>query len=421
MVSRGLPIPIMNILYVTATDSMGQQFNGYLLHHSLKRMGHESHMAVAWRDYDEPEIHALRKGLGKYVDASLNLLERGLSLYALLPVSTLKLYYSSYYRRADILHLQLIHPMSFFSLFNVPIMSSKIPTIWTMHDPWLMNGHCVHPLECDRWLIGCGNCPDLKNLFPIKKDTTAFSWKLKQWVMAHSRVSLVVASRWMLDRVKRSPILSHLPCHLIPLGVDTTLFRPLDKSKVRAGLGIPNNAHVVACRASKNYDYKGTIYIEQAMKRLNLNGATYIITFDNKGALGSLKDKYRIIELGWVEDQQVIAEAMSAADVFLMPSIAESFGMMALESMACGTPVIAFEGTSLPTVIDAPNSGLVVGHKDPVALANVIETVLANTVLRQRLSDNCLKLVQREYTLELYVKRHLELYQSLLSIQDSKI
>lgn len=406
----------MNVLYITVADLLGQQFNGMLLQQSLNRMGHTAHMAVAWRRSNESMVRCFRNGSAAFLDdVFMNPLERKLSLWALFPVATWKIYCSSYYRHADVFHLQLVHQRSFFSLFNVPIMSHRRPTVWTLHDPWLMGGHCVHPLDCGRWLTGCGQCPDLTNSFPIEKDTTAFQWKVKKWVMEKSRVSLVVASRWMRDRVRESPILSHLPCHLIPFGVDTSLFRPMNRPAVRLRLGIPAGAHVVACRVSGDYDYKGTIYVEQAMQRLGQAGDDIvIIAFGEKGILDSLRNRYRVIELGWVDDRQVIAEAMNAADIFLMPSLAESFGMMAIEAMACGTPVIAFDGTALPDVIDAPRCGLTVPYKDAAALANCVELVLGDPILRQRLSDNCLRLVQNEYRLETYVERHIELYESLL-------
>ncbi len=81
------------------------------------------------------------------------------------------------------------------------------------------------------------------------------------------------------------------------------------------------------------------------------------------------------MELGWIENTGTIAEALNAADLFLMPSIAEAFGLMAIESMACGTPVIVFEGTALPETINAPECGIAVPYKDSHALARAIDEV----------------------------------------------
>jgi hypothetical protein len=142
----------MNILYLTADDAAGQQFNGYLLHKALKELGHDSHMAVAQSSLNEPDIFEVANGPHRRINSLLVRIERALSLQSILPVSALTLYFSSYYRNADIVHLQLLHAVPFFSVLNVPLMSRQHRVVWTIHDPWLMSGHCIHSLDCDRWL-----------------------------------------------------------------------------------------------------------------------------------------------------------------------------------------------------------------------------------------------------------------------------
>jgi len=407
----------MNILYVTADDAAGQQFNGYLLHKTLKEIGHVSHMAVAQSSLNEPDIFEVASGSYRRINSLLVRIERALSLQSILPVSALTLYFSSYYRNADIVHLQLLHALPFFSLLNVPLMSRQHPVVWTIHDPWLMSGHCIHSLDCERWLTGCGDCPDLSFPLPLKRDTSAFNWKVKKWVTRHSTVSLIVASEWMYDRVQRSPVLSHLPCSLIPFGINTDVFRPLNQVECRSHFGIPGDANVIAFRWAPYFIVKGTNYIEKALDSLELDKPTYLLTFDAKYGLDSLKNKYHLVELGWVDDRNLMAAALNAADIFLMPSIGEAFGMIAVEAMACGTPVIVFEGTSLPSVIHAPHGGIAVPYKDHAALAGAIKLLLEDRILHQTLVENGLKIVQQEYTLDLYVRRHLELYEKLMAKQ----
>ncbi|MGO8822511.1 MAG: glycosyltransferase [Desulfomonilaceae bacterium] len=294
-------------------------------------------------------------------------------------------------------------------------MSRQHRLVWTLHDPWLTSGHCVHSLDCNKWLIGCKKCDQKDLWFPIKRNTTAFSWRLKHAVMHASKIDLVVASRWMLERVKRSPIVSHLPCHLIPFGVSGS-FRPQDKASCRAQIGIPVDATVLGFRARPVEDYhKGLVHVEKALAALRFKKPIYLITFEQTGWNRFPIDRYNLIELGWVDDQDLISVALNAMDVFLMPSTAEAFGMMAVESMACGTPVICFEGTSLPQVIHAPQGGIAVPYKNDTALAEAIQTLLDNDSLRESLSANGLKIVGEEYREDLYVKRHLELYESLLA------
>jgi glycosyltransferase involved in cell wall biosynthesis len=97
----------------------------------------------------------------------------------------------------------------------------------------------------------------------------------------------------------------------------------------------------------------------------------------------------------------------------LMPSIQEAFGLMAVESMACGTPVIAFEGTSLPEVIKAPSGGICVPAQDAVTLAQTIDSLMKNPALRAMLSKSARDLCEREYSYDLYLSRHASYYSEI--------
>jgi glycosyltransferase involved in cell wall biosynthesis len=406
----------MNVLQVTAWDNLGQQFNGYQIHNALLNLGEKSNIAANKVSNAQPNIYQLGNNLTRKLDQYLLKIEGKLSLYSILALSATTLYFSPYYQQADVIHLQLIHAESFFSLFNLPLMSRAKKIVWTLHDPWLLSGHCVHSLDCDRWLTGCGNCPDLTLSFPIKRDTTALMWKLKHWIMHHSQITLVVASQWMYKRVQQSPILSHLPCHIIPLGLDTKIFQPREKSKFRARFGIPLDAQVLSFRYKSGTDsFKGWQWLEQSLTSLEIDKPTYLISFDDKGGMEKLKNKYNVIELGWVQDQDLLCDALNATDIFLMPSIAESFGMMAVEAMACGTPVIVFEDTALQEVVQAPRAGIAVPYKNAKALTEAIANLLQDSDLRKQLSKSALELVRSEYDIRLYIDRHISLYENIIN------
>jgi glycosyltransferase involved in cell wall biosynthesis len=152
------------------------------------------------------------------------------------------------FRQADLVHLQLLHARSFFSLLQLPgIANGERPVVWTLHDPWITSGHCVHSLGCERWKTGCGKCPDLQVSLAIDRDATAFNWRLKRQMLARAEIHLVVASHWMRERVLASPILSHMPVSVIPFGLDRSVFYPRDKAASRAELGIPPDARSLPC------------------------------------------------------------------------------------------------------------------------------------------------------------------------------
>jgi len=403
----------MNILHLTSWDCYGIQFNGYLLSKTINKLGHTSRMLVAKQQFEDENIGSLGLPLHKFLDKFLIRLEQRLSLQRVLTLSFSTLFSHPWYKEADVIHIQLAHAVPFLNLLTIPRISREKPVVWTVHDPWLLTGHCIHPLGCDRWKIGCGQCPDLKIEFPIRNDRTAINWKIKKYIFDRSHVNLVVASNWLKDLVNRHPFLNRFPTHLIPFGIDTMVFKPIDKITARRQMGIPNNVYVVTCRWSPDNPFKGNSFIEEALLALSLDKPLWIITFDGDSSGSPLRKKYHMIDHGWEIDQNKVIRGIGAADIFLAPSIAESFGLMAVEAMACGTPVIVFEGTSLPSVVHAPYGGVSI-PQSASSLAHTIQELIQSPNKRDILIENGLNIVRREYQMESYVSKHLDLYREVI-------
>lgn len=408
----------MRVVYLGGYDAAGQRFNGIVLHRALLRLGHDSDYAVAERSLPDPRIHELGSERLRRWNQRANRLERALSRQSDLALLGLSFLRQPYYRQADVVHLQLLHARSFFSLRHLPAMAAGTrPVVWTLHDPWITAGHCVHSMGCERWRTGCGSCPDLELPLRIRRDRTAANWRFKKRVLGRAQLQLVVASRWMDRRAAESPIIGHLPRTIIPFGLDPGVFHAADKSVSRLGLGIPADARVAAVRWAPHYVLKGTRFAEEALLSLPPGTVTHVICFDTDGGpdLDALRVRYGVVTVNDHDHPAAVAAALNAADVFLMPSLAETFGMMAIEAMACGTPPIVFEGTSLPEVVDAPRGGVAVPREDAAALAAAVEAVLGDEARRRALVTHGLEMAAREYAESVYVARHLELYEELVA------
>lgn len=405
----------MRILQVTLRDLVGQRFSGYRLHRSLRERGHQSSMLVVEKRSDDPDVHGHSR-IGELIERGIYACERVTSLQGMLSPFAWSFPLRRCFRTSELVHWHLVHP-HYVGLLSMPWMARLRPTIWTLHDPWAVTGHCVHPLECQRWLTGCGRCPDLSRNFAVWFDTTALVWRTKRDVFRRSPLTLVVASRWMKQRVEASPLLRAFPCHVIPYCLELDHWSLLDREACRRRLGVPPGAKAIAFRmprGQRQHRTKGIPWLLEALQRMELRQPTHLIALEDKGQLEGLRGRYSINEPGWLNDDAGVAEALTAADVFVMPSNAEAFGLMALEAMACRTPVVVTDGTALVDTARVPEAGVAVPHGDAPALANAIERLLADDARREALGRRGREIVEAEHSTDDNVRRHLDLYQAVL-------
>ena len=372
-------------------------------------------MGVADLTVAEAGVFLVPTRVTRRIDTLLELVfEKRLGIQRIFSTSGLALLFRREFWTADVVHLQLVHGLPWFSLLQIPLLSRLKPLVWTWHDPWIFSGHCVYPLDCDLWKTGCARCPDLALTLPVPRDSSAVNWKLKRLAVRNSRGVIVVASAWMRRHVEESGLARGLDCRVIPLGVDTTVFRPRVAAESRRSLGIDADAHVVAFRDTGPQErFKNSGLIVEALRRYAPTRKTYILCFQTAASSPQLAGQYEVMDLGWISDAERAAIVYSASDLFLMPSRAEAFGMMAVEAMACGVPVIVADGTSLPEVVQAPHIGVSVPQDDAQALADAIGSLLADPAARRRRGEAGRELAVERYSFERYIDAHLRLYREV--------
>lgn len=313
------------------------------------------------------------------------------------------------FREADLAHYHIIHD-GFFSMAALPLLSRVKPAVWTWHDPWIMTGHCLYPMDCGRWQTGCGDCPDLQRPFSMEFDNTRNAFKMKQRIVRATPADIVLASQWMMDMTRQSPMIKGARLHHIPFGVDLNRFAPRDPAPARAALGV-RPAHVVVAVRGYISPFKGVEELARALERVRT--PICLISLHDVGGFDRLIGRHQVIGLDWSDDEDRLIQAYSAADFFAMPSTAEAFGLMAIEAMACGKPVIVFEGTSLPEVTFAPQCGLAVPMRDVAALAAAVEHLANDDVDRLARGRQARALAEQYYSAELYADRLATLYKTV--------
>ena len=229
----------IKVIQINSGDLIGRRFNGFDLRPHLSDHGVTSKQLVYWNKQTDADFvsQAFSSPGHRYVTRAFTLFEKQLSLHARVQPHSWSLPYHREVREADIAHLHIIHD-GYFSISALPFLARRKPTVWTWHDPWAMTGHCIYPLECDRWLNGCGSCPDLSLPFPMRKDKTAEQFEWKKKVYSETKAEIVVASTWMRDMALRSPLAEGFNINVIPFGLDLDNYKPRDRSEARLRLGV---------------------------------------------------------------------------------------------------------------------------------------------------------------------------------------
>ncbi len=401
----------MNVLQINGYESPGRRFNGLSITKQLESYGINSRHFIWQKDTENPEILTLNGKWTKKINKLAGHLEAKLSLQSILYPHASQIMRLPAFKEADLIHLHIIHS-GYFSLCSLPKLTRLKPTVWTLHDPWAMTGHCIYPMDCQRWKIGCGKCPDLKVDFSLLRDNTRLLFDYKRIIYKKSKFDIIVASKWMQNMVENSPLFEDKKIHLVPFGIDLNFFTPLTTQSARQRFNISNDT-IVICFRALNTPFKGLPYILAALEKIKTHQRICLLTLNCYDTVKQFADKFQIIELGWSNDQVLVRDALAASDIFLMPSTAEAFGMMAIEALACAKPVVVFDVGSLPEVTFAPSVGLSVPARDSGALATALTRLIDNPDERQNRGQKGRKIAEQFYSDELYSKRIAQVYEEV--------
>ncbi len=324
-------------------------------------------------------------------------------------------------RPPDVVHAHNLHG-AYFDLRALPHLSAAVPFFVTLHDTWLLSGHCGYSLGCDRWLSGCGACPDL-TLYPmLLRDNTARNWQRKAEIYRRSRLFVAAPCRWLMDKVERS-ILAHgsVERRVIPYGIDLDRFRPRPRAEARRSLGLPEDARIVlfAARLFKTNRFKdwSTIRDAIAIASEQLDGKRLILL--GLGDSGDVESAGRaeVRFVPFVEDRNSVSEFYSAADVYLHAARADTFPNTVLEALACGVPVVATAVGGIPEQVndfrqsDADaGTGVLGPGGDAAALADGLVRLFEDPGLRRRLGQNAREKASERFDIRRQANDYLTWY-----------
>ena len=312
----------------------------------------------------------------------------------------------------DIIHCHNLHGW-FFDLRLLQTWSQTTPVILNLRDTWLLTGHCAYFMECEKWKHGCGNCPDLARYPAIQKDSTHENWLAKEAIYRQSRLYVTAPSQWLIDQAKAS-MLNAIEYRVIPNGIDTTIFKPADRSAARRNLQLPDTAKIAmfATASAKNL-FKDPQTLCKALHILTERMPE--LHFLCVGTdLEELRDLPNLHQLHYISSPAKMADCYRAADLFIHTARAEAFGKTVTEAMACGTPVAATAVGGIPEQVISGKTGLLSAPGNADELAQNALTLLQNT--SEEVRTACASHASR-YSLDAQARTFLAWYEEILSTQ----
>ena len=277
--------------------------------------------------------------------------------------------------KPDVVHLHNLHGyyVNIEMLFNW-LANYNCKVEWTLHDCWSFTGHCAYftYAKCAQWKEHCANsrpCSQL-NTYPKTYSNSSCSWNYEEKnrlfnLVPAERMKLITPSQWLADLVGES-FLKNYPVEVRHNTIDTSVFKPTP-SDFRERYGIGNRFMILGV-ASPWTERKGLgDFIRLAGELDNEKYAIVLVGLSEKQIK---KLSGQLVALPKTESQEKLAEVYSAADVFVHPGVEETFGMTVIEAQACGTSVVAMEGSACAEIADPAMATVVTPDLSMLEAAN---------------------------------------------------
>jgi glycosyltransferase involved in cell wall biosynthesis len=406
----------LKVLNISSGDLVGSRFNGFDWHDSFNSLNVDTKMLTCWNHHsDEEWVDLVTDKLAIPRFRALARLDYQASQMS--GNENNKYWWSKdifehpFYKECDVVHLQIIQDGT-LDLRTIQKIFQEKPTVWTWHDPWPMTGHCVYPMDCSRFSSGCGECPDLKRAFTVGKDHTRENRSLKNSLFSQG-YSLHVATKWFADYITENKTTKYPTPKIIPFGLDLKRFRPGDKKKSRNRLGLDPNRFTIGIRAVREPQKNFNLFVSSLAKLSNPENFQ-VVTIQEKGMLGDVAEEFDLFELDWTNSEDLISDFYNSLDLFIMPSLHETFGLMALESMSMGVPIVGVKNTAIDEIANLQKLGYPISGKSSQELADQIQGAFSNPIDLNLKSLQGIDWVETQYSLEKYLLQLRKLYEETL-------
>lgn len=361
----------MNILHITTIDMGGAYKAVERLDKCLNLSGFDSKILLRTKNDDVSNGYvyldnAVKKFASKVKNLGNLFLKKGEIERDLFGSDISK---SNFVKEADVICIHWINSFLSYKTIESLFRLNK-PVVFFMHDMWLFTGGCHVDLGCGKYVSGCGTCPIIES--NNAKDITFKNYKDKTALFNKYKINIAGPSNWIVNCAKNSEVLKNQNINCLHNCYDDAVFFKSDRNQIidtDKTVLLFGAAHDGTANRNKGFQYlmDALAYLDKDKYFLLVFGNADEKQFENIGF------EYKL--LGYVSGDEKLAEVYRAADIYITPSLQESFGYTVCEAMACGTPVVAFPVGGICDQIIHKENGYLAKLRDSEDLALGIDFV----------------------------------------------
>ena len=404
----------MKIVHINAFDSGGGAAIACARHcEAMIQAGHEVTMLVIAKSSRLPFVKKVHQGIKKVLIDLWDI--QAAKLQAKIdPIGTFSLMKHGFdfskdrnVQDADVIFLHWVNGNA-LSLNGVEdLLKLGKPVFWYMHDMFPITGGCHHALGCEGFMSDCRDCPLIKNDVCKSISSSLLRKKIRRW-NKYDNLSFIAPSNWLANCAKNSSLCKGHDVFVVPNVLNVSVFKliGIDAKKL---FGLDHSKKTVLFgAASMGSVYKGTRFAHDCLKMLDPQKYEGLII--GRAPSDFVKDlDLRIVETGYLNDNLSLTLAYNACDTFIIPSVAENYPNVVLESMACGKPCVGFNTGGIPDLIKNGKSGLLAKEKKAKYLLQCLEDLFSDDHKYSVYSMNARKQIVDNNSYDKIMQVHVEL------------
>ena len=416
------------IVHLSVWDSGGAGTAALRLHLALLNQGYDSKFLVLYKSTDlESVIPVKRKEISKSWDWSQYYELWNKFLFQRYPnrPKDLEIFTSvesiadlkddENIKNADIINFHWISSLvDFKDDFDV-FQGKKI--VWTMHDENPFTGGCHFTSNCQKFQSHCSGCPQLSS--NIIQDLSYYQFEIKRNFYKTLDLTIVAPSKWLANKALQSKLLGEKEVFVIPNGLPLGIFHYYDKEAVNNLLKIPLESFIILFGADYFTKRKGYHFLNDLIPKLpkTINGKPVILVTFGSGQTISTSN-VPVFNFGRISNPIMLAMIYSMADIYLHLAMEDNLPNTCIESICCGTPVVAFNIGGIPDIVKHKENGWLA---EPYDLEQIIKGInfwgKNEKIDKYKLSFEA----QKRFNSELQAKNYINLYNRILNNKESFI